>query len=369
MDSPSRICRNGSFIEAKLNKLINTAANDKLQQGLAELIRMLTPCLKEDNTKKREVVAHLLELLSSSSQQVQLGTSERRCVAYEIACIIKSLGAASIKELSNNAQLKELLAQQPNFVNLLPDLLVASETERRTADDTVLALQQEQVQALQPKKSARRRLFQQQDSTKADEETNEQYVERLLTELSERHKQKWNFDFDNDQPMEGQIQYDAVPAQQVPNFYRTVQNFDQQPQSSSTKMLISPVRQLQQPSAEHNKNRWTPPEQQASTSMGGDIGIEKAPVLKSPSRVLRKARRNLHTPKKQTNKNKMDGQQAEEKSQDSHRKTDKILTRSVSKQFKDPQSVPDSPKRRRQSTVDGGSPSKTISIDSPIKKG
>jgi hypothetical protein len=290
-----------------------------------------------------------------------LGTSERRCAAYEIACIIKSLGAASIKELSNNAQLKELLAQQPNFVNLLPDLLVASETERRTADDTALALQQEQVQALQPKKSARRRLFQQQDSTKADEETNEvspvylglgsgnnrinmnmkkiipvhipdnslfsyqQYVERLLTELSERHKQKWNFDFDNDQPMEGQIQYDAVPAQQVPNFYRTVQNFDQQPQSSSTKMLISPVRQLQQPSAEHNKNRWTPPEQQASTSMGGDIGIEKAPVLKSPSRVLRKARRNLHTPKKQTNKNKMDGQQAEEKSQDSHRKTGQFL--------------------------------------------
>uniref|UniRef100_A0A914IDL4 Cyclin-dependent kinase inhibitor domain-containing protein n=1 Tax=Globodera rostochiensis TaxID=31243 RepID=A0A914IDL4_GLORO len=69
--------------------------------------------------------------------------------------------------------------------------------------------------------TARRRLFQQEDM--ANEETNEQFVQRLLSELSERYKGKWGFDFETERPLErtdSRFEFQAVSADSVPGFYR-----------------------------------------------------------------------------------------------------------------------------------------------------
>ncbi|KAL3117455.1 hypothetical protein niasHT_003203 [Heterodera trifolii] len=85
--------------------------------------------------------------------------------------------------------------------------------------------------------TARRRLFQE---DLPDEETNEQFVQRLLNELSERYKCKWGFDFETERPLENadsRFEFEAVPADSVPGFYRasnTPSPFNLSPSNSDT---------------------------------------------------------------------------------------------------------------------------------------
>nr|CAD2162978.1 unnamed protein product [Meloidogyne enterolobii] len=54
----------------------------------------------------------------------------------------------------------------------------------------------------------------------------DQFVQNWLNELSEHYKQKWGFDFDECKPLEkSRFEFERVPADQVPGFYRTTKTF------------------------------------------------------------------------------------------------------------------------------------------------
>ncbi|KAI1727399.1 cyclin-dependent kinase inhibitor domain-containing protein [Ditylenchus destructor] len=68
---------------------------------------------------------------------------------------------------------------------------------------------------------ARRCLFGQ---PQPGEESNDQFVKRLLEELHDNYKKKWDFDFVAGQPLhdakDAKFEYTPIPSDQVPGFYR-----------------------------------------------------------------------------------------------------------------------------------------------------
>lgn len=168
--------------------------------------------------------------------------------------------------------------------------------------------------------SARRRLFAEEEP--AAEEQNQQFVQRLLAELAERYSQKWNFDFEKGRPMEcgeqqqqQQYEYEAMPADNVPGFYR----MRHPPQQTAFSAAAASCQQQQQQfaGAINDENQWS-----KNNKNGKNVGMEadeedghelaqqstaatddeQAIVCwKSPSRVLRKASRRVsahQTPKR-----------------------------------------------------------------------
>uniref|UniRef100_A0A914MBC4 Cyclin-dependent kinase inhibitor domain-containing protein n=1 Tax=Meloidogyne incognita TaxID=6306 RepID=A0A914MBC4_MELIC len=74
--------------------------------------------------------------------------------------------------------------------------------------------------------TARRRLFFEEGGEGNNKEINKQFVQNWLNELSEHYKQKWGFDFDECKPLEkSRFEFERVPADQVPGFYRTTKTF------------------------------------------------------------------------------------------------------------------------------------------------
>lgn len=181
--------------------------------------------------------------------------------------------------------------------------------------------QKQQNEVPKPSNSARRRLFQE-EMDPEEEKSNQvrkreekkgilviilkEFVQRLLAELAERYKQKWNFDFDQGQPMNAAnhpLKYEAVSAKQVPGFYRISTIFGQNPPHKNVHH-------------ERDENHWSPAEENASkmnegigkfvegkaTDLDGQMMAESGiGPMKSPSRILAKSKRRTtenETPKR-----------------------------------------------------------------------
>jgi hypothetical protein len=133
----------------------------------------------------------------------------------------------------------------------------------------------------------------------------QQYVKRLLAQFAEHYKQKWNFDFDEGRPLEdGQYQYEAVPANQVPGFYRMRQSYGKRQEKMVANKSEEEERDENQwvagKSADNSDDGMAEEEEADEAENAVDIG------MKSPTRAA------LRKPKKsqdQTPKRRSGGQQ------------------------------------------------------------
>ncbi|XP_038126803.1 cyclin-dependent kinase inhibitor 1C-like [Cyprinodon tularosa] len=106
-------------------------------------------------------------------------------------------------------------------------------------------------------------------------------VKAKLREISERDTQRWNFNFEDDSPLEGNYEWEEMPAERTAAFYR------ESVQSGRTRVPATPVKQTPSSDSESPAvmERLAVPERSSGDSGSGspqEVNQENRPVTVTP---------------------------------------------------------------------------------------